>query len=357
MASPSRDRVRESAFNNKICRVIDDRQNPTTRNFPKERIAVMPYDGTIPWGPWYLVFEHVMDRLYAADDEQARLVRMQASLTGPALMYFGLLPLSDVNDYQRLVAKMKARFGARQNRKVALNALTLMKQQTEETIEAYAQRALATAMDAYPHCNEESVVQDAAVQAFLRGATDSEAAVAVMDQNPNCLEAALCKLRDAICNRMTVRGGRKHPMIRAADVEEPLLVDEADFAEVRQLTGNRFQGGQRRVSFNSEAKKESPLEQLTAAINKMAAESARASQAITDSITKAIEQTDRKMERLIEESAKQTDRKIERLFSAIQRRDRSRSPSADNYDRRSAANHQEKNEEALSVSTDTQRPK
>lgn len=238
-----------------------------------DKIKIQPFDGSVPWRAWFRQFQQVSSRM-PEESEEDKLVRLQSCFSGRALVYYGLLPDSEINDYHVLTQRMSSRFGSVESAKTAQNQLAILRQRIDESIDEYAQRALTLAMDAYAQY-EPRVIHESAVQAFLRGATETDAGIAVMDQNPIDMDDAKRRLKDCVSNRMLFRRKSTQSAVRNLEAGETLAdgaVDESELA-ISQVTANNFSGHQRRVHFQKNPNEVSLSERVTRLEKQMSANS------------------------------------------------------------------------------------
>ena len=158
-----------------------DHGMPTSRQppVPDARFAKLldKFHGKVgQWEDWYHKFRHTSRMCKWSDGD--KLFIMTSALVGPALTAHRNLPLSVTSDYKSLVKAFKQRFGkVNTATKAALRTeLACIKQREGEDLENFADRVYALTMDAHPRSTSAQQLHIYAVEAFLRGCSDRNAA-------------------------------------------------------------------------------------------------------------------------------------------------------------------------------------
>jgi len=97
-------------------------------------------------------------------------------------------------DFSDLVAKMESRFGMQELPETLQIKFQYTKQQPEETVREWADRAITMATKAFQHLPEEHVEKQAALK-FCQGLQDREAGQYAINQRPMTVEKALDQVK------------------------------------------------------------------------------------------------------------------------------------------------------------------
>jgi hypothetical protein len=116
---------------------------------------------------------------------------------------------------------MNERFGRKDLPHIIRRQLQDLKQEQDELLEEYAERAQEMSTDGYPDTPEE-FVEIIAIDAFLKGCTDKKAALTPMDKNPGTLDQALQFVKSVIANQRVILGPKR------MDVKRVMFEDEVD---------------------------------------------------------------------------------------------------------------------------------
>jgi hypothetical protein len=180
------------------------------------------------WASFFMQFERVALR-YGWNPEES-CDRLFECLRGRALQFVSGLPAWARADYHTLVQRLQTRFGYRDPPTTVRRKLQDLQQVEKETLEEYAERAQKLATDGFLGVPME-MVDTIAVDAFLKGCRDKNAALAAMNSKPTTLEEATQLVNALIHNYRVMRGGSNKPKLRVLRFEE----DEA-VASVRQTS-------------------------------------------------------------------------------------------------------------------------
>ena len=130
-----------------------------------------------------------------------------------ALIFFHSLSAHDKGSYKRVASRMDERFGRSDPPPTARRRLQAVKQEVDEEIEAFGERCIALARDGHPSSSEE-MVQQMAVDAFLRGCNDRQAAVLAGEKDLSTIREAIQSVKHSVANAKFL-GGDRDKKIRA----------------------------------------------------------------------------------------------------------------------------------------------
>ena len=177
------------------------------------------YDGKTDWRPYFIQFSHSADKYKWTPQE--RLDRLLQCLRDKALKFFSIKNKSGKGNYEQVCNKMNERFGRKDLPHIIRRQLQDLKQEQDELLEEYAERAQEMSTDGYPDTPEE-FVEIIAIDAFLKGCTDKKAALTAMDKNPATLDQALQFVKSAIANQRVILGPKR------MDLKRVMFEDEVD---------------------------------------------------------------------------------------------------------------------------------
>jgi hypothetical protein len=177
------------------------------------------YDGKTDWRPYFIQFTNIADKYKWTSQE--RLDRLLQCLRDKALKFFSIKNKSGKGNYEQMCNKMNKRFGRKDLPHIVRRQLQDLKQEQDELLEEYAERAQEMSTDGYPDTPEE-FVEIIAIDAFLKGCTDKKAALTAMDKNPATLDQALQFVKSAIANQKVILGPKR------MDLKRVMFEDEVD---------------------------------------------------------------------------------------------------------------------------------
>jgi len=177
------------------------------------------YDGKTDWRPYFIQFSHIADKYKWKPQE--RLDRLLQCLRDKAFKFFSIKNKSGKGNYEQVCNKMNERFGRKDLPHIIRRQLQDLKQEQDELLEEYAERAQEMSTDGYPDTPEE-FVEIIAIDAFLKGCTDKKAALTAMDKNPATLDQALQFVKSAIANQRVILGPKR------MDLKRVMFEDEVD---------------------------------------------------------------------------------------------------------------------------------
>ena len=156
------------------------------------------------WSSFITRFGMVADRRDWDGDK--RLDRLFNCLTGTALEFANSSKSADC--YNRLIEELELRFDNRDAPIAARQLLHVVQQQSGESLEEYLQRVLVLMRDGYVGCDTE-ITTSIATEAFLRGCSDKDGALQVMQERPTSIQDACRRLKAVVANRKAIRGGKE----------------------------------------------------------------------------------------------------------------------------------------------------
>ena len=101
--------------------------------------------------------------------------------------------------YSQLKKELGLRFDLREAPVAARQTLHMIRQNDDETLEAYLQRVLTIAMDGFKA--SDNTVQQLATEAFLRGCKHKRAAARVFIEAPQTIKEAYKKVKTVLASR------------------------------------------------------------------------------------------------------------------------------------------------------------
>ena len=164
------------------------------------------FDGKSDWRPFYTQFTHIASR-YKWTDQQ-RLDKLIECLRDRALKYFSSRPAEDQDSFKKLSAKLDERFGKKDLPHIIRRQLQDIKQDPDDSIEEFADKVQEMTTDGYPD-TPDNCRQTVAIDAFLRGCQNKQAALTAMDKNPLTLDDAIQHMKSAITNQRLILGAKK----------------------------------------------------------------------------------------------------------------------------------------------------
>ena len=201
----------------------NDRDNFRPFKDPK----LTKYDGKIPWRAYEVKLMH-MARKYDWDDN-TKLAKLVEALDDKALTFFSNLAPEVQGNFEVVRRKMNNRFIPREPATTVRKQLQTIQQKPEEALEEWAERCQQCAYDAWGEMSED-VAELAAVEAFLGGVLETEAAFSVMEKDPHTIDEALELLKKAVHSRKSLNCRWRNTQRTARTVS---FASEATTAEVR----------------------------------------------------------------------------------------------------------------------------
>ena len=122
---------------------------------------------------------------------------MVEALDDKALTFFSNLAPEVQGNFQVVHRKMNNRFIPREPATTVRKQLQTIQQKAEEALKEWAEHCQQCAYDAWGEMSED-VAELAAVEAFLGGVLETEAAFSVMEKDPHTIDEALELLKKAV---------------------------------------------------------------------------------------------------------------------------------------------------------------
>ena len=179
----------------------NDDRDPYRPNVPFKDPKLSKYDGKIPWRAYEVKLMH-MARKYNWDDD-TKLAKLVEALDDKALTFFSNLPPEVQGNFEIVKKKMNNRFISREPSTTVRKQLQTIQQKPEEALEEWAECCQQCAYDALGEKSEE-VAELAAVEAFLGGVLETEAAISVSEKDPSSLDEALEMFKKAVHSRKSL---------------------------------------------------------------------------------------------------------------------------------------------------------
>ena len=179
-------------------RVNDNRnQAYAYRNqyIPVREPKLSKYDGRIPWRVYEVKLLHLAKR-YQWDDD-TKLAKLVEALEDKALTFFSNLPFNVQVNFELVRKKMNNWFMPQEPAITVRKQLQTIHQNTEEALEEWAEHCQQCAYEAWGKISPEAAEQ-AAIEAFLGGVIETEAAFTVLEKDPQTVEEALEFLKKSV---------------------------------------------------------------------------------------------------------------------------------------------------------------
>ena len=218
-------------------RINDGNQAFAYRNqyIPIREPKLSKYDGRIPWRVYEVKLLHLAKR-YQWDDD-TKLAKLAEALEDKALTFFSNLPSTVQGNFEVVRKKMNNRFLPQELAITARKQLQTIHQDPEEALEEWAERCQQCAYDAWGKISSEAAEQ-AAIEAFLGGVLEAEAALTVMEKDPQTLDEALEFLKKTVHSRKSLCCRFRNTQRKVRTVS---IVPNSITAEVRTSTSSPTQ--------------------------------------------------------------------------------------------------------------------
>lgn len=192
---------------------------------------VATFDGTpSAWKSFLFNFKQVVK--VARLSERKKRQMLVACLRDKAAVFASSLPKATLKEYKELLKALKKRYGQTDPPTTVRRQLAVLRQGEEESLEEFAERTQSLSVEGYP--GAPSKVTDAvAVDAFLRGCREKQAALITMEKEPKSVHKALKNLKSTIHNQRALLSKSVTFSARALTVEE----DDREGLAVRQVSG------------------------------------------------------------------------------------------------------------------------
>ena len=156
-----------------------------------------PYDGKVALQAYEMKLEHMANQYKRGEAE--KLNKLVEALQDKALTFYSNLTDNVHENYGPVRRKFNAQFGPKDPSQTVCNQLKVIQQKLEEELEEFAIHCHQLVTDAWGDISMEAV-DCAAVDAFLHGTIDSEAAWNAMQQTPQNIDDAFEYLQQAMHN-------------------------------------------------------------------------------------------------------------------------------------------------------------
>lgn len=202
----------------------------------KKEPKVANYDGKTPWRAYEVQFNHIAGKHDWTREE--KLDKLVQALRDKALTFYSSLPETTRESYTKLSKKLNNRFGPKEPPRTVRKQLAMLKQEPEEKLEEFAERTQRAAGDAWGEY-DEGFSDTIAVDAFLQGCSDKNAALYAIEREPDTMDQALDLVRKAVHNHRLLFGSKSPsypPKVRAVQfAESPRPERKSESAEVDEL--------------------------------------------------------------------------------------------------------------------------
>ena len=206
------------------------------------------FDGKTDWRPFHIQFVYIATR-YKWTNEQ-KLDKLIECLRDRALKYFSTRPDVEKQNFETLCQKMNERFGKKDLPHIVRRQLQDVRHDTGETLEEFEERVRDMAVDGYPNMSDVCI-QTVAVDAFLKGCNNKQAALTAMDKNPTTLDEARQHLKSAITNQKLILGAKKSEIKRVTFQNETSDSDSETEETVAQIRSVQESKNKREISIES----------------------------------------------------------------------------------------------------------
>jgi hypothetical protein len=137
--------------------------------------------------------------------ERKKLTRLKECLRKNAIDFVMSRTKKEQNNYRRLIRCLKQRYGRTVDRYEQRQILVDMTQLKEESIEDYAERIYRTASQGFKGAGEK-MIQQAAVEAFIRGGRDKLAVLMASQKRPKTIQQAVKKCKAGLAAQKAIWG-------------------------------------------------------------------------------------------------------------------------------------------------------
>lgn len=201
------------------------------RGDPKRLPKNLRFDGKSSWLSFKQKFESYKSVLQWDDSECRDYLNW--ALEGKALDFFTITTrMGEHYSYRQIMKKLENRFGSKELTETARAKFQQSFQQSDESLEDWADRVLTLATNAFRDLPESHRMQEA-ISKFCQGCIDKEAAKHACFEHPRSMQAAL----DAIKHHQYISQaveGKKHSSRRREDVNVN-TVSSVSEARVEQM--------------------------------------------------------------------------------------------------------------------------
>ena len=153
------------------------------------------------WSNFIMQFERIA--IWHGWSEAKKLDRLLSCLTEKALEFAFKCKMN--NSFLELKYQLKLRFDLSDEPVAARQKLNTLKQEPDETLEGFMQQVLNVATDGYGDL-ETTVLQQMAIEAFLRWCRNKESASLVLISTPKTIQEACQRLKTIVANKKALEG-------------------------------------------------------------------------------------------------------------------------------------------------------
>jgi hypothetical protein len=204
----------------------------SSHQYRRKEPKLAQYDGKVPWRAYETQLRYIAYQNAWSEDEL--LDRLVEALRDQALIFYSSMSEETQGSYALLSRKFNKRFGPKEPPRTVRKQLGMLKQKVDEKLEEFAERALRLSKDAWPEATP-STVEAVAVEAFLQGCANKEAAFYAMEKDPDCVDDALELVNRAIHNHQAIFG-RSDTRVRSVQfAPAPQSSPQVDSTEIQKL--------------------------------------------------------------------------------------------------------------------------
>ena len=164
------------------------------------------FSGDSDWYAFHMQFEKISGKYQWS--LESKLERLVECLRDKALVCYSRAPALTRESYTSLVSCLERRFGRKDPPTTVRRQLQRLRQLDDEALEEFSERALTLAQDGYPEF-PDCMIETIALDAFLKGCKEKEAAYTAMHSNPTTLNEAVELVNAAIHNHRVLFGESK----------------------------------------------------------------------------------------------------------------------------------------------------
>ena len=139
--------------------------------------------------------------------DKVRLENLRSCLRDKAVEFVNKRPKHVRSDYRKVLKDLGRRYSLKEPASSVSRSLFVVRQEEQESIEEFADRVYALTLDGYPHVPDD-VMQALAINHFLRGCKDKQAALLTNMDPPKSVMRALKKAKDHANNLKTFTGNK-----------------------------------------------------------------------------------------------------------------------------------------------------
>lgn len=173
-----------------------DYRNDRRRSPPPPKMDTF-HGNSEDWNSFLFQFRQVCKSCKWSD--RTKRDKLMACLRGKAIDYVSKRPSSVRKDYHKLLKDLKKRYGKTDTSSASRKELQSLRQEETETVEEFADKTYAMTLEAFPKA-AGSLIQTLAVDTFLRGCRERQAALMTMERRPKTISKAIKYLKNSIQN-------------------------------------------------------------------------------------------------------------------------------------------------------------